>query len=153
MTRRSGSVIVTVATVAMTVVGVLGLTSCGGKDEQDVPLTQEQLVARGRQVYAGTCATCHGDALKGSSMAPSLLQAPFAPDQTPDSAFANAIQNGVPQKRFAKGPMPAQPSVAPKDIPAVVAYVRSVQRDNGIGGPGAVTSPSTSPSSTATSQP
>lgn len=138
------------ATVVVTVVAAGWLGACGDKEEAAPPATQEQLIARGRKIYASTCATCHGDSLKGSAMAPSLLQAAFAPDQTPDIAFVNAIRNGVPQKRFNKGPMPAQPSVDPKEIPAVVAYVRSVQRESGIGGAGAITSPSSSaPSTTA----
>ena len=142
---RRAPLISVIVTVVLAFVGGTLLAACGGSDNQDQPLTQEQLVAKGRSIYQSTCATCHGNGLKGSSMAPSMVQAAFAPDQTPDSAFAAAIQNGVPQKRFTKGPMPAQPSVHPKDIPAVIAYVRSVQRENGIGGAGAISSPSSTP--------
>ena len=113
------------------------LSACGSKgsdsdSQSSAPLTPEQLIARGHTIFQSTCAVCHGDNLSGTSMAPSMLQPAFAPGQTPDIAFANAIQRGVPQKRFTKGPMPAQPSVAAKDIPAVIAYVRSVQQANGI---------------------
>ena len=115
----------------------------GGKTATKAPpLTQEQLVAKGRSIFQITCATCHGTTLHGTSMAPSMIQPAFAPDQTPDQAFFTAIRHGVPQKRFQKGPMPAQPSVPTADIPAVIAYVRSVQAQNGIGSAGGTTSTS-----------
>ena len=136
--RMSAVLVVSVAVS----VGVT-MAACGGGSSQAKkapPLTQEQLVAKGRGIFQTTCATCHGTTLHGTSMAPSMIQPAFAPDQTPDQAFVNAIRHGVPQKRFQKGPMPAQPSVATADIPAVIAYVRSVQAQNGVTGGGASTS-------------
>ena len=135
MRTYESSIAMPLMAVVMAVVAVLVTAACGSggaKQAKAAPLTQEQLVAKGRAIFQITCATCHGTTLHGTSMAPSMIQAAFAPDQTPDQAFFNAIRHGVPQKRFEKGPMPAQPSVATADIPAVVAYVRSVQAQNGI---------------------
>src|SRR3954465_13947710 len=133
------------AAVVMAAVAVVVTAACGSggaKQAKAPPLTQEQLVAKGRSIFQTPCAPCHGTTLNGTSMAPSMIQAAFAPDQTPDQAFFNAIRHGVPQKRFQKGPMPPQPSVATADIPAIVAYVRSVQAQNGITSGGGASSTS-----------
>ena len=132
MMRRRLSVMTTVIAMAAVSVAIAACGSSEKNDEKQPPLTQEQLVAKGRSIFNSTCATCHSVSLQGGSMAPSMLQAAFAPAQLPDSAISQAIQNGVNDNRFGKGPMPAQPSVHPKDIPAVIAYIRWVQQANGI---------------------
>ena len=142
MRASEGRVSAAFAAAVAAIVASALMAGCGGKEKKETALTPEQLVAKGRSIFNTTCATCHGTTLKGTSMAPSMIQPAFAPDQTPDQAFFNAIRSGVPQKRFQKGPMPAQPSVATADIPAVIAYVRSVQAQNGVTAGGTTTSSS-----------
>lgn len=92
------------------------------------------VVAKGEDLYQGegTCATCHGDDLKGTPMGPPFLDAIYAPSHHPDAAFVNAVQRGVQPHHWQFGPMPPLPHLSEADIEAITAYVRSVQEANGI---------------------
>lgn len=55
----------------------------------------------------------------------------YAPDHYPDGAFYAAAQFGVQPHHWNFGAMPPQ-EVSEEDVAAIVAYVRSVQRAEGI---------------------
>ena len=68
--RRSVMValIVVAAGTSIAACGNHGNTS--SHQQKVPPLTQDQLVAKGRTIFQSTCATCHGTTLHGTSMAP-----------------------------------------------------------------------------------
>jgi mono/diheme cytochrome c family protein len=91
-----------------------------------------QLVADGQELYEQTCAMCHGGDLKGTETGPPFLSPIYAPNHHPDEAFYAAVANGVQPHHWEFGPMPAQPSVSPEDVAAIVAYIRAKQQEAGI---------------------
>ena len=122
--RRRLAAAALVATLA-----ALGV-ACGGDDGGD-PAT---LAAKGDQLFHGeaTCATCHGPDLQGTGMGPPLLDAIYQPDHHPDDAIRSAVQNGVQPHHWDFGPMPALTHLDGGDIDALIAFIRSVQRDAGL---------------------
>jgi mono/diheme cytochrome c family protein len=111
------------------------LAACGGGDgDGNVGLDEHELVAKGDRLFHGTatCAVCHGADLRGTPMGPSFLEPIYAVSTLPDQAFHDAVRNGVEPKNWDLGTMPALPHVSDADIEAIVAYVRSVQQENGI---------------------
>ena len=89
------------------------------------------LVAEGRQLYEATCAACHGADLTGTDNGPPFLDPIYAPDHHPDGAFYAAAEVGVQPHHWDFGPMPRQP-VDDEQMRRIIAYIRSVQRDEGI---------------------
>lgn len=115
---------------------VLLLGGCGGEEGSGgEQLTGAALVARGDELYhgEGTCQTCHGADLEGTSMGPSFLDATYAPDHHPDASFYAAVEDGVRPHHWDFGSMPALPHLDDDDVEAIVAYVRAEQREAGIG--------------------
>jgi len=104
-------------------------TACGGGGDER---TATELVKEGRTLYESSCAACHGMDLKGSDGGPSFLDPIYAPNHHPDEAFRSAAKNGVRQHHWNFGDMPAQPRFTDADIDAIIAYVRSEQREAGI---------------------
>jgi mono/diheme cytochrome c family protein len=119
-------------TAAGVVVVVLALGACGGGGQpEDLP-TGAALLAQGRDVYTNACATCHGDALGGTTAGPPLLAELYAPGQLSDEAMATAIVDGAPQQYWTFGPMPGVGGLSDVDIAAVIAFVRDEQRAAGL---------------------
>jgi mono/diheme cytochrome c family protein len=92
-----------------------------------------QLAREGRELFESSCAACHGVNLKGTDDGPSFLDPIYAPNHHPDEAFYNAVKNGVQPHHWNFGAMPPQPRFTDADIEALVAYVRSEQREAGVG--------------------
>ena len=63
---------------------------------------------------------------------PPFLDAVYAPDHHPNSAFFSAVKNGVQPHHWDFGPMPALPHLDDDDTEAIVAYIRQEQRRAGI---------------------
>ena len=100
--------------------------------EVRLPATFSPLAARGREVFAANCAACHGENAGGSDLGPPLVHPIYRPAHHADVAIASAIRFGVRQHHWYYGDMPPRPEVDDADIPAVVAYIRELQRENGI---------------------
>ena len=117
---------VVAAAVAALVLG------CGGGGSE--PTTGADLVAEGDRLFhgEGTCQTCHGADLRGTTMGPTFLDDVYAPAHHPDSAFQRAVEQGVRPHHWDFGPMPAFPHLDTDDVRAITAYVRSEQRKAGI---------------------
>ena len=90
------------------------------------------VVEAGKIAYEETCAACHGVDLQGTETGPPFLSPIYAPNHHPDEAFFAAVENGVQPHHWDFGPMPPQPSVSREEAEAIVAYVRTVQVENGI---------------------
>ena len=88
--------------------------------------------ATGYRLYAENCAACHGENGGGTDTGPPFVHRIYEPGHHADAAFLLAAQRGVRAHHWRFGDMPAQPQVAPEDIDKIVAFVRAVQRENGI---------------------
>lgn len=88
-------------------------------------------VALGAQVYADSCAACHGADLRGTDRGPSHLSQVYEPGHHPDESFRRAIADGVAPHHWRFGPMPPVPGLGDAEVDAVIAYIRSVQEREG----------------------
>lgn len=128
---RIGLAVLTVALAAAVV-----MLLRGGADERAiVAVTVPELSAaaeRGRAVFTEVCAACHGAQAQGSDTGPTLVHPIYRPGLHSDFAFVRAVAQGVRAHHWGFGAMPPQPAVPPEAVPDIVAYVRELQRANGI---------------------
>src|SRR4051794_24213837 len=105
---------------------------------QQRPAGDPAMIARGQQIYAGTCRACHGPDLRGGDMGgPNLLRSQLVLNDQNGELIQPVVLNG----RQNPG-MPAMPPLPlpPDDIKAVAAYIHSVaatSRGQGAPPPGA----------------
>ena len=128
MTQRIAlsSLGIIMAAAALTV----GLAACGSEDQTPGAATGSS-VDRGPQVYAESCASCHGADLRGTDKGPSQLSIVYEPNHHTDDSFRNAIANGAPQHHWNFGDMEAVEGLNGDDVEAVIAYVRAEQERQG----------------------
>ncbi|MGR3571405.1 c-type cytochrome [Brevirhabdus sp.] len=89
--------------------------------------------ALGKNIFNAKCAVCHGKNAAGQEgIAPPLVHKIYEPSHHADAAFLIAAQNGVRSHHWNFGNMPPVEGVTPADIKSVVAYIRTLQRANGI---------------------
>ncbi|MCJ7871182.1 cytochrome c [Phaeobacter sp. J2-8] len=87
----------------------------------------------GKRAFDAVCADCHGtDAAGKMGFGPPLIHKIYEPSHHGDMAFLLAAQNGVRAHHWKFGDMPPQPRVTPAEVRTIIAYVREVQRTNGI---------------------
>lgn len=87
----------------------------------------------GRDYFIQHCQTCHGEnGGGGSRTGPPLVHKIYEPSHHSDAAFVRAVRQGVTAHHWHFGHMPSLPTVADTEIAAIIAYVRAVQRANGI---------------------
>lgn len=88
----------------------------------------------GLALYDSICSVCHGVQLRGTSLGPSLLEPAYAPDVLDDDAIVIAITQGVEQRLWEFGPMPAAQGLSTDEIDAIIDYMRAEQAARGLGG-------------------
>jgi len=87
----------------------------------------------GKRVFDNACAACHGANAAGQNgVAPPLVNKIYEPSHHGDGAFLSAALQGVMSHHWPFGNMPPVEGVTPGDVKMVVAYVRELQRANGI---------------------
>ena len=87
----------------------------------------------GKRAFDAVCADCHGENAAGKmGIAPPLIHKIYEPSHHGDMAFQMAAANGVRAHHWKFGDMPPQPGVTRADVTSIIAYVREVQRANGI---------------------
>ncbi|MFK7869963.1 MAG: cytochrome c [Roseobacter sp.] len=87
----------------------------------------------GAQAFEAKCAACHGvNAAGRDGMGPPLVHVIYEPNHHGDQAFHLAAMNGVRGHHWPFGNMPAVEGLTTSDVDAIVAYVRALQRANGI---------------------
>lgn len=87
----------------------------------------------GKRGFDAVCAACHGENATGrNGMGPPLIHKIYEPSHHGDMAFQMAVQNGVRAHHWTFGNMPPQDGLTRGDVTAIVAYVRELQRANGI---------------------
>ena len=108
----------------------LAATACGPDDSEPSSATGSQ-VDRGSEVYAESCASCHGTDLRGTDKGPSHLSIVYEPSHHNDDSFRNAIANGAPQHHWDFGDMEPVEGLSDDDVEAVIAFVRAEQEQQG----------------------
>ncbi len=114
-----------------------GLAGCAGDSEVNPPTASDQsanVISRGTEVYATSCASCHGVDLRGTDKGPSHLSIVYEPGHHGDQSFRSAIANGVAQHHWDFGDMEPVPGLTDEDVEAVIAFVRAEQQRQGFEG-------------------
>ncbi|WP_112322178.1 c-type cytochrome [Oceanibium sediminis] len=93
------------------------------------PTAQQQA---GRTLFDANCATCHGESAAGSDRGPPLVHRIYEPGHHGDMAFLIAARQGVRAHHWRFGNMPPVDGVTEADVVKITAYVRALQRANGI---------------------
>lgn len=94
-------------------------------------LTEEAVI--GKRAFDAACASCHGENAAGQDgVAPPLVHKIYEPSHHGDASFHSAAQQGVRAHHWSFGDMPPVEGLTQSDVEAIVAYVRELQRHNGI---------------------
>ena len=112
-----------------------GDVSAGGAPMFQVGLTETLSTHAnfGKLAYEAQCAVCHGTNAAGQDgVAPPLVHKIYEPSHHGDGAFLLAAKNGVRAHHWRFGNMPPVEGVTDGDVKMIVAYVRELQRANGI---------------------
>ena len=89
--------------------------------------------AIGKNIFETKCSECHGENAAGrNDIAPPLVHKIYEPGHHSDMAFVLAAQNGVRAHHWKFGNMPKIEGLTQGDVKMVAAYVRELQRANGI---------------------
>ena len=88
--------------------------------------------ARGAELFATHCATCHGEGALGSDQGPPLIHRIYEPSHHSDLAFYRAVALGVHQHHWEFGDMPPVAGVSGEDAAHIIAWIRREQRAAGI---------------------
>jgi len=115
---------------------VLGLKFFSPDEEKalvkvTVPALSPQ-AAQGKKAYDATCAACHGVNGAGGKNGPPLVHDIYNPGHHGDQSFFLAAKRGVPAHHWRFGDMPPQPQMTPQAMAKITAYIRELQRANGI---------------------
>jgi cytochrome c len=98
-----------------------------------VPDTLSQNAEIGKLGYDAKCAACHGvNAAGQDGVAPPLVHIIYEPSHHGDEAFQRAAAMGVRGHHWSFGDMPPVEGVTRGDVTMIIAYVRELQRANGI---------------------
>lgn len=99
-----------------------------------VPAQLATLARQGEIYFNAVCASCHGTNAAGrEGVAPPLVHRIYEPSHHGDMAFVLAARNGVRAHHWPFGNMPpVEQRLTDGELGAIVAYVRELQRANGI---------------------
>jgi mono/diheme cytochrome c family protein len=87
---------------------------------------------RGAGVFDANCAACHGKNAAGTQQGPPLIHKIYEPNHHSDMSFQRAVKLGVRAHHWPFGNMPPVAGVAEAEVSQIIAYVRELQRANGI---------------------
>ena len=98
-----------------------------------LPETLSQNAQIGKLGFEAKCADCHGvNAAGQDGVAPPLIHIIYEPSHHGDEAFQRAADMGVRGHHWPFGDMPPVEGVTRGDITMIIAYIRELQRANGI---------------------
>ncbi len=87
----------------------------------------------GERLFADKCASCHGRNAAGrQGVAPPLVHIVYEPGHHGDESFQRAVALGVRAHHWPFGNMPPVEGLSRAEVARIVAYVRELQRANGI---------------------
>ena len=88
---------------------------------------------KGKQAFEANCIACHGANAAGrDGSGPPLVHKTYEPGHHGDAAFILAARRGVQSHHWRFGNMPPVENVSDEALVQIVAYVRELQRANGI---------------------
>ena len=98
-----------------------------------MPETLDPAAKVGQAIFKANCAACHGENAGGQEgTAPPLVHKIYEPSHHGDEAFQRAAASGVQSHHWRFGNMPPVEGLTRADVSQIIAYVRSLQRANGI---------------------
>lgn len=98
-----------------------------------VPEVFTSAASFGQNAFNAKCADCHGENAAGrQGSAPPLVHRIYEPSHHGDEAFQLAVKNGVRAHHWKFGNMPPVDGLNRGDVKGIVAYIRALQRENGI---------------------
>jgi mono/diheme cytochrome c family protein len=87
----------------------------------------------GKVAFDAKCAACHGvNAVGQTDVAPPLVHKIYEPSHHADESFQRAVSLGVRQHHWPFGNMAPVEGIARGDVAMIIAYIRELQRANGI---------------------
>nr|WP_229802048.1 cytochrome c [Amylibacter ulvae] len=86
----------------------------------------------GKTFFDAKCAQCHGTNASGTENAPPLVHIIYEPNHHGDESFLRAATQGVRAHHWQFGDMPPVEGITQGEVKQIIAYVRSLQRANGI---------------------
>ncbi|WP_046020071.1 cytochrome c [Magnetospira sp. QH-2] len=87
---------------------------------------------KGQALFQQHCSPCHGPKAGGTDQGPPLVHPVYHPNHHADGAFALAITQGVTAHHWPFGDMPPVAGVTLAQVPMLAAFVRELQKANGI---------------------
>ena len=101
--------------------------------EVTLPATFSETARMGQVAFEANCIACHGPNASGlDGLGPPLIHKIYEPSHHGDESFQIAVAQGVRQHHWSFGNMPAVDGLTRADVAAIVAYIREIQRANGI---------------------
>lgn len=87
----------------------------------------------GARAYEAFCSSCHGPNGAGrEGFGPPLVHRIYEPSHHGDAAFERAAASGVQQHHWGFGNMPPVAGISGAEVQTITAYIRALQRANGI---------------------
>jgi mono/diheme cytochrome c family protein len=87
----------------------------------------------GEKAFNKNCASCHGVNATGlDGLGPPLVHKIYEPNHHGDMSFQMAAQRGVRAHHWRFGNMPPVEGITLDEIAVITAYIRTLQRANGI---------------------
>ncbi len=136
---RNSALLIAAFVVAVSGVYLSGLlddgeNSVSGEPMVDVTVPALESTARaGEAVFNENCASCHGrNAAGNEGMGPPLIHRIYEPSHHADGSFVLAVRQGVRAHHWPFGNMPPIEGLTGNEVGRIVAYVRTLQRANGI---------------------
>ena len=86
----------------------------------------------GQTAFGQYCQSCHGQYALGTNKGPTFMHAIYLPGHHGDGAFFQAATYGAQAHHWSFGDMPPVEGVSGDEVAAIIAYVRALQRANGM---------------------
>ena len=108
-------------------------TSGGALVEVALPDVFSENAKIGKLAFEAKCVSCHGTNAAGQDgVAPPLVHVIYEPNHHGDESFQRAAGEGVRGHHWPFGDMAPVEGVTRGDMKMIIAYVRELQRENGI---------------------
>ena len=101
--------------------------------EIKTPKSYSENARIGLRLFEAKCADCHGsNAVGQAGVAPPLIHIIYEPNHHGDESFQRAVALGVRAHHWKFGNMPAVAGLTRAEVKSIIAYVRELQKHNGI---------------------
>ncbi len=125
----------TFATVAVVTATLIAGTALAASAKYEKTFIAPQMTGQlnlGKLAYDRFCAECHGVNATGSDKGPTFINRVYHPGHHADGAFFIAPKQGARQHHWKFGNMKKVEGVTDAQLKNIVAYVRAVQKANGL---------------------